>query len=173
MLITKTDTHTSIQKRRRHRQTIYKNPSHPRSSESGEIGARGLHKYDLEDQLAGHIQISIAFKKPPSTGRQKKDDTKTHNPPPMVDGVVFSENHFFDSKKMSAGASDVGRGDVYDENLEIASLKPESSLGLRNAQLVSSLQKSDTKAIQNYMQEDLRHTRWTMQDLHRAHAINI
>ena len=74
---------------------------------------------------------------------------------------------------MSAGASDVGRGDVYDENLKIASLKPESSLGLRNAQLVSSLQTSDTKAIQNYMQVDLRHTRWTMQDLQGAHAINI
>ena len=74
MMITKADTHKHT-KETKMQTNRYKNPSHPRSPESGEIGARGRHKYDLEDQLAGHIQTAIAFKKPPSTGRQKNDDT--------------------------------------------------------------------------------------------------
>ena len=51
---------------------------------SGEIGARGVHRYDLEDQLASHIQTSIAFKKPPSTALlatcQHQQNSK-HGPP--------------------------------------------------------------------------------------------
>ena len=66
MLITKTDTHNHA-KETKLMTNKYKNPSHPRSPESGEIGARGVHRYDLEDQPASHIQTSIAFKKLPST----------------------------------------------------------------------------------------------------------